>query len=99
MGKAQYHSFRMAAQIFLSLLPAVFAQQTALITGGFNGYEGARDRCELLNAGCLVPSFPVVSNTSGGTNRSGRSDHITHVTEDGVVLSCGGESADGTDDL
>jgi len=75
------------------------AQETALITGGFNGYEGAREGCELLNSGCPVPSFPVVSNSSGGTNRAGRSDHVTHLTEDGLILSCGGEAADGTDDL
>ena len=28
-----------------------------------------------------------------------RSDHVTGVTEDGLVLTCGGEAADGTDDL
>lgn len=82
----------------LLLVSTCLAQETALLTGGFNGYESARDGCELLNSGCHVPSFPVVSNMTGGTNRAGRSDHITHVTEDGVILSCGGESADGTDD-
>jgi len=80
------------------LTPACLAQETALITGGFNGYESARDGCELLNSGCALPSFPVVSETDGGTGRSGRSDHVTDVTEDGVVLACGGEAADGTDD-
>eukprot|EP00091_Calanus_sinicus_P021200 TRINITY_DN6168_c0_g1_i1.p1 TRINITY_DN6168_c0_g1~~TRINITY_DN6168_c0_g1_i1.p1 ORF type:complete len:324 (-),score=98.15 TRINITY_DN6168_c0_g1_i1:83-1054(-) len=83
----------------LLLVSACLAQETALVTGGFNGYESARDGCELLNSGCAVPSFPVVSNMTGGTNRAGRSDHVTHVTEDGVILSCGGESADGTDDF
>ena len=86
--------------IFLSLvLSSCLAQETAILTGGFNGYESARDGCELLNSGCSLPSFPVVSNTTGGTNRAGRSDHVTDVTEDGVVLSCGGEAADGTDDF
>ena len=54
-----------------------------------------------LDQGCNIPSFPLVSNSSeqGGSGRAGRSDHVTHVTEDGVVMACGGESADGTDDL
>jgi hypothetical protein len=81
------------------ILPACLAQETALITGGFNGYEGAREGCELLNSACPLPSFPVVSNSTGGTGRAGRSDHVTDITEDGVILACGGESADGTDDL
>jgi len=86
--------------LFLSLvLSSCLAQETVIITGGFNGYESARDGCELLNSACPLPSFPVVSNTTGGTNRAGRSDHVTGVTEDGVILSCGGESADGTDDF
>ena len=74
-------------------------QETAIITGGFNGFQGARTECELLNKACLVPSFPTVSNETGGSGRPDRSDHITHVTEDGLVLACGGDAADGTDDL
>merc|ERR1739838_593359 len=76
----------------MSLLSLLFlastslAQETALITGGFNGFEGAREGCELLNSACAVPSFPVVSNETGGTNRAGRSDHITHITEGSWVL-------------
>jgi len=89
----------------LSLLPFlisnILCQQTALLTGGFNGYEGAREGCELLNRGCVIPDFPVVKNDTenGGTDRSDRSDHVTHVTEDGVVLACGGEAGEGSDDL
>ena len=43
----------------------------------------------------------MVSNgtDTGGSNRADREDHITHVTEDGLVLACGGEAGDGTDDL
>jgi len=89
----------MALLALLLLASTSLAQETALITGGFNGFEGAREGCELLNSGCAVPSFPVVSNETGGTNRAGRSDHITHITEDGLILSCGGEAADGTDDF
>ena len=90
--------------IYLLLLPFltnILCQQTALLTGGFNGYEGAREGCELLNVGCVIPNFSVVKNDteSGGTGRSDRSDHITHVTEDGVVLACGGEAGEGSDDL
>lgn len=83
----------------LSFISGLLCQQTALLTGGFNGYEGGREGCELLNQGCLIPSFPVTSNSTGGSNREDREDHITHVTEDGLVLSCGGEAGDGTDDL
>merc|ERR1739838_472740 len=91
---------RMMSLLSILLLASTsLAQETALITGGFNGFEGAREGCELLNSGCPVPSFPVVSNETGGTNRAGRSDHITHITEDGLILSCGGEAADGTDDF
>ena len=63
--------------------------------------KGGRDGCELLNQACLIPSLPVVSNgtDTGGSNRADREDHITHVTEDGLVLACGGEAGDGTDDL
>ena len=87
----------------ISILLSIFltvslGQQTVIITGGFNGYQGARTECELLNKACLVPSFPTVSNETGGSGRPDRSDHITHVTEDGLVLACGGEAADGTDD-
>ena len=87
--------------IFVFTLSSVHCQQTALLTGGFNGYEGGREGCELLNQGCSIPSFPVVSNSTetGGSNRSDREDHIAHVTEDGVILACGGEAGDGTDDL
>ena len=88
----------------ISILLSIFltvchGQQTVIITGGFNGYQGARTECELLNKACLVPSFPTVSNETGGSGRPDRSDHITDVTEDGLVLSCGGDAADGTDDL
>ena len=87
----------------ISILLSIFltvchGQQTVIITGGFNGYQGARTECELLNKACLVPSFPTVSNETGGSGRPDRSDHITDVTEDGLVLACGGEAADGTDD-
>ena len=86
--------------IVLSIVLAICdGQQTAIITGGFNGYQGARTECELLNKACLVPSFPTVSNETGGSGRPDRSDHITGVTEDGLVIACGGEAADGTDDL
>ena len=85
--------------ILLSIfLTVCLGQETVIITGGFNGYQGARTECELLNKACLVPSFPTVSNETGGSGRPDRSDHITHVTEDGLVLACGGEAADGTDD-
>ena len=85
--------------ILLSIfLTVCHGQQTVIITGGFNGYQGARTECELLNKACLVPSFPTVSNETGGSGRPDRSDHITDVTEDGLVLACGGEAADGTDD-
>jgi len=87
--------------IFFNFLASILCQETALLTGGFNGYEGGRDGCELLNQACLIPSLPVVSNDTdtGGSNRADREDHITHVTEDGLVLACGGEAGDGTDDL
>ena len=79
----------------LLLASASLAQETALLTGGFNGYEGGREGCELLNSACPVPSFPVNVPGTG----SGREDHITDITEDGLILSCGGESGDGTDHL
>ena len=83
------------AALLLSSLPSLLATDTALLTGGFNGLEGARDGCELLSSSCSLPSLPW----SAATNRSGRSDHVTLLTEDGLVLACGGEAADGTDDL
>ena len=52
-----------------------------------------------MNQACSVPALTVVSNTTGGSGRADREDHITAVTEDGVVLSCGGEAGDGTDDI
>ena len=58
------------------------AQQTAIITGGFNGYQGARTECELLNKACLVPSFPTVSNETGGSGRPDRSDMMSRVKDD-----------------
>ena len=40
----------------LALLQArSLAQQTAIVTGGFNGYEGARDGCELINKARTSP--------------------------------------------
>ena len=48
---------------------------------------------------CSVPALTAVSNTTGGSGRSDREDHITALTEDGVLLTCGGEAGDGTDDL
>ena len=40
----------------LALLQArSLAQQTAIVTGGFNGYEGARDGCELINKAHTSP--------------------------------------------
>ena len=85
--------------VFSCLLSVCLAQQTAVLTGGFNGYEGSRDGCELLNGACSVPALTSVSNTTGGSGRSDREDHITALTEDGVLLACGGEAGDGTDDL
>ena len=44
------------ALVFSCLLSVSLAQQTALLTGGFNGYEGSRDGCELLSqAGFSTP--------------------------------------------
>ena len=83
--------------IFIFVIVGVSGQETALLTGGFNGYEGGREGCELLNQACLIPSLPATSNTTGGSNRGDREDHITEVTEDGLVLACGGEAGDGTD--
>ena len=83
----------------LSSLSSLLAQQTALLTGGFNGFEGSRSGCELLNSGCSIPALTTVSNSGGGSGRPDREDHVTVVTEDGVILTCGGEAADGTDDL
>ena len=41
----------------LALLQArSLAQQTAIVTGGFNGYEGARDGCELINKARTSPN-------------------------------------------
>ena len=43
----------------LALLQArSLAQQTAIVTGGFNGYEGARDGCELINKAHTSPHTP-----------------------------------------
>jgi len=84
--------------LLLLCLRASSAEETALLTGGFNGLEGARDGCSLLDLNppsCSVPDLPW----SAGTNRSGRSDLVTFATEDGLVLTCGGESATGEDDL
>ena len=81
------------------LVTVAVAQQTALLTGGFNGYEGSRAGCELLNGGCAVPALTTVTNITGGSGRPDREDHVTAVTEDGLVLTCGGEAGDGTDDL
>ena len=71
------------------------AQQSVLLTGGFNGAEGARSGCSLLDSACPIPSLPV----SEGTGSDARSDHFVAQTEDGLVLTCGGEAAEGTDDL
>ena len=46
-----------------------------------------------------MPALTVVSNNTGGSGRADREDHVTAVTEDGLILTCGGEAADGTDDL
>jgi len=73
----------------------LYAQETALLVGGFNGAESARDKAELLNSACSIPSLLV----SEGTGRSGRSDNVAFLTGDNLILTCGGESADGTDDL
>jgi len=85
--------------MLLTTLFAVFAsvraQETALMTGGFNGYEGARSSAELLDDSCVLPTLPWYE----GTNRTGRSDHVVLETGDGLVLTCGGEAADGTDDF
>ena len=84
---------RMAALVLLlTSLPFLLATDTALLTGGG---PVARDGCELLSSSCRLPSLPW----SAATNRSGRMDHVTLATEDGLVLACGGEAADGTDDL
>jgi len=81
--------------LILLLLTGSWAQETALITGGFNGFSGCRVQCELLNSGCLVPELTGVDNTT----RSDRESHVTALTEDGLILTCGGEAGDGTDDL
>jgi len=85
--------------MLLTTLFAVFAsvraQETALMTGGFNGYEGARSSAELLDDSCVLPTLPWYE----GTNRTGRSDNVVLETGDGLILTCGGEAADGTDDL
>lgn len=65
------------------------------MVGGFNGYEGARDTAELLDSACSLPSLLV----SEGTGRSGRSDNVVFMTGDNLILTCGGEAADGTNDL
>ena len=85
--------------VFACLLSVCLAQQTAVLTGGFNGYEGSRAGCELLNRACTVPALTAVSNSTGGSGRPDREDHITAITEDGVLLACGGEAGEGTDDL
>ena len=41
----------------------------------------------------------LLVNTPNALFSLARSDHIAGVTEDGLVLTCGGEAADGTDDL
>ena len=79
--------------LLLLLAPGLLAQETVLITAGFNG--GVKDSCELLDSSCLIPSLPW----NPATNRSARSDHIAARTGDGVLLTCGGEAPDGTDDL
>ena len=105
MQKTFYHCLSPVQHKMSLILPLLLlassslAQETALLTGGFNGYEGGREGCELLNSACSVPSFPVVSNLTGGSNRADREDHITDITEDGLILSCGGEAGDGSDDL
>jgi len=74
---------------------SIMTEETALMTGGFNGYEGARETAELLDDSCVLPTLPWYE----GTNRTGRSDNVVLETGDGLVLTCGGEAADGTDDL
>ena len=81
--------------LLLLLVPLVATQETVLLTGGFNGFEGTRDGCELLDSSCFIPALAW----SPTTNSSGRSDHVTVRTEDGLLLTCGGEAPDGTDDL
>jgi len=82
-------------QIIATIVALSEAQETALMTGGFNGYEGARSSAELLDSSCVLPSLPWWE----GTNRTGRSDNVVLETADGLILTCGGEAADGTDDL
>jgi len=81
--------------LFLFLAANINGEETALMVGGFNGYEGARDKAELLNNACSLPSLLV----SDGTGRSGRSDNVVFITGENMILTCGGESATGEDDL
>jgi len=81
--------------ILSAVIACIRAQETALMTGGFNGFEGARSSAELLDDSCVLPTLPWYE----GTNRTGRSDNVVLETGDGLILTCGGEAADGTDDL
>lgn len=73
---------------FAAIVASIRAQETALMTGGFNGFEGARSSAELLDDSCVLPTLPWYE----GTNRTGRSDNVVIETGDGLILTCGGGS-------
>jgi len=86
----------MFGSILLSMcISNLYAQETALLVGGYNAAEDGRDTAELLNSACSIPSLLV----SEGTGRSGRTDNVAFFTGDNLILTCGGEADNGTDDL
>jgi len=86
----------MFGSILLSMcISNLYAQETALLVGGYNAAEDARDTAELLNSACSIPSLLV----SEGTGRSGRAGNVVFFTGDNLILTCGGSSENATDDL